>query len=144
MLHANFRNAMQLAIVLVLSGCVASSPGEGENAETAAIDPLEELMGDAQDCIPLNRIDRTEVVDAQTVLFFATGGEIYTNRLPNRCPGLGRHKTIMYKTSLNKLCNVDVITVLDQLGGGFVRGASCGLGAFIPVSESTVDLLRER
>lgn len=133
---------LPLAVALVLSGCLAT--GQQHEEASAEPDPLAALLDDAEDCISLQRIDRTEVIDEQTVLFLMRGGEVYANRLPNRCPGLRRNKTIMYKTSLSQLCNLDVITVLDQLGGGLQRGASCGLGDFVPISEATVELLRQR
>jgi hypothetical protein len=49
----------------------------------------------------------------------------------------------MYRTSLNQLCDLDIITVLNSLGFGFMRGPSCGLGSFQPVTEDEVALLKE-
>ncbi|TXS91942.1 hypothetical protein FV139_14545 [Parahaliea maris] len=141
MLPVVCRRAIPLVVALALSGCASTGQEAGDDA--AEQDPLAALLDDAEDCVPLQRIDRTEVIDEQTVLFFMRGSEVYANRLPNRCPGLRRNKTIMYKTSLSQLCNLDVITVLDQMGGGLQRGASCGLGDFVPISEATVELLRE-
>jgi hypothetical protein len=136
---------ISLLVLFVLPGRLAAmTEAAGEDAgKPAETDPLQELLEDAEDCIPLNRIRRTEVIDEQTIVFELSGGERYANRLPHRCPGLRRNKAIMYKTSLSKLCSVDLITVLDNMGFGFSRGASCGLGSFVPVSEATVKLLRE-
>ncbi|MEJ2760591.1 MAG: hypothetical protein P8126_03375, partial [Gammaproteobacteria bacterium] len=38
--------------------------------------------------------------------------------------------TIMYRTSLSQLCDLDIITVLDSVGGEYRPGASCGMGHF--------------
>ncbi len=54
------------------------------------------------------------------------GGPDYMSTLPHKCPGLSKHDTIMYETSLNQLCDLDTITVLNQIGGGFMRGPTCG------------------
>jgi hypothetical protein len=130
-------------VALLALPMLAATPDSDKDAEKTASDPLEELLEDAEDCISLRRIQRSEVIDEQTIVFHLSGGQVYVNRLPRRCPGLRHNKAIMYKTSLSKLCRLDMITVLDSMGFGFQRGASCGLGSFVPVSEETVELLRE-
>ncbi|QQD19158.1 hypothetical protein I6N98_04695 [Spongiibacter nanhainus] len=95
----------------------------------------------SQRCVAINRIDQLKVVDRENVLFYMRGKEVYLNQLPHPCPGLSRHKTLMYRTSLNQLCDVDVITVLEDIGGGFMPGASCGLGAFTPISAEEAETL---
>lgn len=92
-----------------------------------------EEASEGERCIHLARIDRTKVIDNRHILFYMKGGDVYSNELPHKCIGLRKGKTFMYKTSLNKLCNVDTITVLDDLGFGYSRGATCGLGKFQPV-----------
>ncbi|GIX30548.1 MAG: hypothetical protein KatS3mg124_1020 [Porticoccaceae bacterium] len=86
-------------------------------------------------CIPLSRISSVRVLDDQHIRFEMAGGPDYLNTLPRRCPGLNRNDPILYKTSLSELCDLDTITVLHQVGGGFMRGATCGLGTFVPVEE---------
>lgn len=105
---------------------------------------LEFVSGPPEQCISLSRIDRTEVIDDYNVLFHMKGRDVYRNVLPHRCPGLGFRESFMYRTSLNQLCNVDIITVLDNIGFGFSPGASCGLGLFYPVTEDDVKGLKEK
>ena len=93
-------------------------------------------------CVSLTQVDHTEVVDDNTILFYMRNNDIYRNVLPHRCPGLGREQTFMYRVSTSQLCNVDVITVMDRVGAGFMQGASCGLGKFQPVNSEQVDALR--
>jgi hypothetical protein len=78
----------------------------------------EEKLLDAEQCIRMTSIDHTRVVDESNILFYMKGGEIYLNRLPHRCPGLRSRDPFMYRTSLNQLCNVDIITVLQNIGFG--------------------------
>ncbi|MGD8832857.1 MAG: hypothetical protein PVF57_19785, partial [Pseudomonadales bacterium] len=59
------------------------------------------------------------------------------------CPGMRPHSVLMYRTSINMLCNVDVVTLLDSWGAGFLPAASCGLGMFEPLDEGEVDALRK-
>lgn len=42
----------------------------------------------------------------------------------------------MYRTSVGQLCDLDIITVLDDIGFGLTSGVSCGLGQFHPVTEA--------
>lgn len=79
-------------------------------------------------CVSLHQIRGTRVVDAQTILFEIGGKKTLANRLPRKCPGLAFEKRFLYKTSLNQLCNTDVITVITSIGAG----ATCGLGYFEP------------
>jgi len=94
-------------------------------------------------CISLRAIDKTDVVDDNNILFYMRNGDVYLNRLPHRCPGLKRERTFMYRTTMPRLCDVDIITVLDQAGFGFMPGASCGLGRFYPISEDEARMLKE-
>ncbi len=83
---------------------------------------------ESDNCVSLNRLDRTEVVDNQTILFHMKGKKTLVNNLPRRCPGLSFHKAFSYKTSIGRLCKQDVIRVFE--GSHF--GAACMLGVFDP------------
>lgn len=87
------------------------------------------------ECISLNRIRRTEVVDDRSILFYASGGRVYLNVLERDCPGLERNDRFMYKVVGSRLCDIDTITVLERFGGNFERGFTCRLGEFNPLSK---------
>lgn len=95
-------------------------------------------------CVNLRQIDRTKVVDDKNILFYMKDDRIYRNRLPHRCAGLGFEESFMYRSTLNQLCDVDIITVLDDIGFGFRSGISCGLGMFYPIDEDMADDLLEK
>ena len=84
-------------------------------------------------CVNLQSIRETRVRDDSTIDFYLNGGKTYRNTLPYKCSGLGFQQAFSYKTSLTRLCSVDLITVIQQ-GGGPIRGATCGLGQFQPVT----------
>jgi hypothetical protein len=71
------------------------------------------------------------------------GGDVYRNDLPNRCPNLEFEQRFMYRVTANRLCDLDVITVIDDVGFGFMPGASCGLGKFEPISAEEAESLTE-
>ena len=106
----------------------ADAPKPGSAAAKAAKKLAQyEATGETRQCIPLIQIDRSDVVDDQNILFHMRGGKTYLNTLPYRCPRLGFEESFSYRTSLNQLCNVDIITVFDATG---FHGPSCGLGDF--------------
>jgi hypothetical protein len=94
-------------------------------------------------CIPLQSIKQTKIVDDQTVIFYV-GSKRYKNRLPHPCSGLAGADRFTYRTTESKLCNVDVITVLNQLGTDYMPGASCGLGMFEPIDQQQLDQLTKK
>jgi hypothetical protein len=96
--------------------------------------PVATPLGNAQSCIHINTIRESRVRSDKIIDFRASGNKWYRNELPHSCPSLGFEERFMYKTSLNQLCSVDIITVLHTSGGGLDRGSSCGLGKFQPVS----------
>ena len=114
---------MRLAIAGLMSAAFFTIPALADDEESA------------KKCIPLYRISSVDVLDSQHIRFETHGGPDYMNTLPNKCPGLSKHDPIMYKTSLNRLCDLDTITVLNQIGSGFIQGATCGLGKFVPMEE---------
>ena len=123
---------IRIWLLSIASAVLVAGPAVGqEDAET-------------RDCISLNRLDDTEVIDDRTILFFLKNDEIYVNRLRNRCHGLGFEESFMYETSTAQLCNLDLITVLRDMGFGFSRGASCGLTTFHRISEADAESLQAR
>jgi hypothetical protein len=100
-------------------------------------------QGKPEHCISINRIDHTEVVSDREILFFMHGDRIFLNKLPHRCPGLEFEEAFMYRASVGQLCDLDIITVLDGMGFGYMPGVSCGLGMFTPVSKATAQSLQQ-
>jgi hypothetical protein len=115
-----------LIMGLLLAGCAQQAPRTAQTMIPA---------GAPMNCVQTNQIRSTRVIDDQTIDFEMRGGELLRNTLPNRCPGLGFERAFSYRTSINQLCSVNIITVVVQ-GGGPQIGASCGLGQFQPVKAA--------
>ena len=116
------RSLAVLAVLVAAAPLCAKEPG-----------PLIIPNGEPVNCVIIRNIRSTNVVDDKTIDFVMNGRKTLRNTLPNRCPQLGLQGAFAYSTSNNQLCNVDIITVIVQ-GGGSARGASCGLGMFIPIT----------
>jgi len=121
--------AVAIAAGLAVAGC-AADPDRPARAQQTMVP-----VGQPQTCVDTVRIRSTTVVDDRTIDFTMTDGTVLRNTMQNSCPGLGFEQAFSYSTSINRLCNVDIITVLNQ-GGGISRGASCGLGMFVPVKPA--------
>ena len=117
--------AAAVSFALMLPGAQAAEPAAAAPPQAKKETTLPE---GGQRCVSLAQIRSTRVLDAQTILFEMGGNKTLANRLPRKCPGLAFEKRFGYKTSLNQLCNTDVITVLTNIGAG----ATCGLGFFEP------------
>ena len=87
-------------------------------------------MGEAENCVVLRNVRRTVTLDDRTIDFHVTGRRVLRNRLPDACPGLAFDDGFSYRTSLDRLCSGDLITVRRSAGP---PGPTCGLGRFQPV-----------
>lgn len=125
----------KLALTRVCSCAICSLALYGARAQSGSSEV---------DCIPLDRVDRTEVLDDRSIVFHMRGRDAYLNQLERECPGLDREKRFMYEVRNAQLCNVDTISVLENWGVGVARGFTCQLGPFQRVSEDEVADLRAR
>jgi hypothetical protein len=88
--------------------------------------------GEARTCVPLTALRESLVRSDRVIDFHTAGDHYYRVTLPQACPGLGFERRFGYATSIGQLCAQDIITVLYATGG--MRGASCGLAPFQPVT----------
>lgn len=123
--------AAATAVAGVATAAISGGPAERRAKELAKYQPV----GDPVDCITLSQIRSSNVVDDRTIDFHMTGGRVYRNTLPYSCPSLASEERFSYRTSVNQLCSVDTIRVLQSFGSGLQEGAGCGLGKFQPVEE---------
>jgi len=88
------------------------------------------MVGEPKSCLRHSDIRTTDVIDDRTIDFTLRNRDIYRNVLPNKCSGLNVHRTITYRTTTGRLCSVDIIRVLDNVGGRPITLNACGLGEF--------------
>ena len=82
-------------------------------------------------CILISEIKNIEVIDDQTIRFHMLGNKTWENRLPFPIQGLKFEGGIQYETSLAKLCDKDIITVLRR------HGTTGSLGRFTLYTEES-------
>ena len=83
-------------------------------------------------CISLQSIRSTHVVDDRTITFVISNNRMFANTLPRACQGLGRNRGFTHNSRTTQLCAVNSITVV-QHGGNRMASPSCGLGQFQPM-----------
>jgi hypothetical protein len=130
-------NALSIAAITVAAlslGACAPKPGMVASDGHASNVPAATPTGPAVSCIPLAQIRESRVRDDWTIDFRTGTNTWYRNTLPYRCNQLGFERSFSYATSISQLCNVDIITVFANGGGGSGPRGSCGLGQFQPVT----------
>ena len=125
MSHHRLNVALLGAAALGAAACTAATE---RTADSHA--PAVTIAGEPEDCIQVSRIAGSRVHDDFTIDFETTGGLVYRNTLPGRCPGLGFEERFAYEVHSGQLCQVDTVTVLYSSRS---RGATCRLGPFVPV-----------
>lgn len=129
---------MIIASVAAAGGLAYTSAQAGEDAGVKSSKDSKFIVtkvGEPKSCVRRSNIRSTRVIDDQTIDFRMRGGNIYRNKLPNKCGGLGLEEAFSYRTSTNQLCNVDIIRVLDSIGGGIRERNACGLGKFQQIEK---------
>lgn len=121
----------------ILIGSIIAAAGTAYAGEKKSKDDkyIIEKIGDPKTCINRSQIRSTDVINDQTIDFKMRNGDIYRNKLPNKCSGLGFEEAFSYRTSTNRLCNVDIIRVLDNTAGRIETRAACGLGKFQEITK---------
>ena len=131
MSHSHIATALLGAAAFAVAACTAEPDSTSEVRAPAVT-----VAGEPVNCIQTSRIRNTRVHDDYTIDFVLTGGDVYRNTLPLRCTGLGFEERFSHSSTTGSLCSVDTITVLYTDRG---RGATCGLGQFVPVRYVDAD-----
>src|SRR5262245_44002092 len=75
----------------------------------AASDP-----GQSLSCLKLSRIKDVDILDNEHIVFRTGLNDYYLNKLPYACNGLKINDAFLYRTSINEICDLDMIKVLDK------------------------------
>ena len=120
---------MRASLWIGIVFAAAAAPGAARDLNAV---PAATPTGPARTCVPITELRESLVRNDQVIDFRISGDRYYRVTLPQGCPGLGFEKRFGYQTSICQLCAQDIITVLQS--GPLMRGASCGLAPFQPVT----------
>ena len=133
---ANTSSGAFLILTFLLSGVVSAQGAQEQGYEELTFDR------EGERCLSTRSIRDTDILSDRTILFEMRGNEYYLNNLSYECRGLRRAGSFSYQTRAGRLCNVDTIRVIEQIGGSIREGIGCGLGLFYPITEDEAELLK--
>jgi hypothetical protein len=95
-------------------------------------------VGDTQQCVPLQFIDETPVIDNRTILIKMKGGGFKRIDLLNTCSGLKLQGGFSHSTSTNDLCKSDPLRVIEPVG------STCMIDKIVTIDKAEADALLAR
>jgi len=101
----------------------------------AAVRAEGEKIGDTQQCIRLQYIDSTPVIDNSTILVKMKGGGFKRIDLVNKCSGLKIQGGFSHSTSINQLCTSDPLRVIEPVG------STCLIDKIVTIDEAEAKVL---
>lgn len=121
--------ALTLAAAMLLPAC-ATAADRKTPAEELAEMLKGRQAGEPVNCLQLNQIRGTTIIDDTAIVYRTTRGLLYVNRPRGGGQGLDRDDILVTKTNLNQLCSMDIVHLYER-GGNFMTG-SVSLGEFVP------------
>lgn len=92
--------------------------------------------GDEQQCVRLQYIDSTPVIDNKTILVkMKSKGDYKRIDLLNNCSGLKIQGGFSHSTSINQLCTSDPLRVLEPIG------STCLIDKIVTIDEAEAKTL---
>lgn len=131
-----------LFIPLVAGSIFAMASGFSGSAQAATPTNPEAEIGKALtgrtagkpvDCLDLNRIRSSRIIDRTAILYETDGGTLYLNRPVSGAGQLRRGLTLVTDTHSSQLCSVDTVRLVDL--PGHIDSGWVGLGTFVPYAK---------
>lgn len=110
----------------------AARPAGGPEAEISKA-LAGRIAGKPVDCLELNRIRSSRIIDRTAILYETINGTLYLNRPASGADQLREGLTLVTDTHTPQLCSVDTVRLVD-LPGHFESGW-VGLGKFVPYAK---------
>lgn len=122
------------ALTAACSTYAAAPPQDAAGSELAA-----ELSGRAAEetrsCVSQRDLQGNRTVDdGAAIIFSGPGDRIYVNRPPAGCPSLGSGRSLVIKSTMDRLCRGDIVDVVDL--SSRIHYGSCSLGDFVPYRKA--------
>lgn len=123
--------SLLIASSLMLSAGVAQAKTDPE-AQIAKI-TKGRAAGEPVDCIQLNQISSSQIVNRTAIVYTMNNGTIYVNRPTSGATFLSRSDVLVTDTHSPQLCSIDIVRLLDS--SAHTPSGSVGLGKFVPYAR---------
>ena len=123
------RRLLSLIAVSMLAGtgAIAADPVDREAELERALQGR--VAGEPVNCIDLRRIQSSRIIN-DTAILYDSGSVLYVNRPRNGADQLDRRDTMVTRTMLSRLCDIDVVTMVEPSSG--TMSGIVFLGEFVP------------
>lgn len=119
--------SLAVGTVLLVSAAQAAPRVHGEAKLAKAVEGR--VAGEPVDCIDLRAVRSSKVID-NTAIVYKAGDTLYVNRPTNGAESLDQWDALVTKTSLSRLCSVDVVHLYDS--SSRMQTGTVFLAQFVP------------
>lgn len=124
------RNLVSLVVGTALFASVSAQAAPHADGEAKLAKAVEgRVAGEPVDCIDLRAVRSSRIID-NTAIVYKAGDTLYVNRPANGAESLDRWDALVTKTSLSRLCSVDVVHLYDS--SSRMQTGTVFLGQFVP------------
>jgi hypothetical protein len=125
----------KLVAALAAGAVLAATPALAKLTPEESLSKLVagRVAGEPRDCIPLNTIRSSQIVDG-TAIVYDVGGTRYVNRPRSGANTLDTWDILVTRTHGTQLCNTDIVRLVDRTSR-FPRGFVL-LGDFVPYRKA--------
>lgn len=127
------RNALMASLiagsVMIAATSHAAGP-TGSAAEKLAKATAGRTAGQPVDCILLNDIRSSQIIDGTAIIYEGKNGVVYVNQPASGATFLRDGLTLVTDTRSDQLCSIDTVRLMDM--PSHMSVGSVGLGQFIP------------
>ena len=116
-----------IAASLLIGGAAQARPVDREAELARALQGR--VAGEPVSCIDLHRVTSSQVI-TNTAILYDSGSVLYVNRPRNGADQLDRRDTMVTRTMLSRLCDIDVVTMVEPSSG--TMSGIVFLGEFVP------------
>ena len=116
-----------IAASLIIGGAAQAAPVDREAELERALQGR--VAGEPVNCIDLRRIQSSRIIN-DTAILYDSGSVLYVNRPRNGADQLDRRDTMVTRTMLSRLCDIDVVTMVEPSSG--TMSGIVFLGEFVP------------
>jgi hypothetical protein len=122
----------------MLLACVALSVGTADAARKPKDEPEVQIAkllegrtaGEPVNCISMQSIRSSRIIDKTAILYTMNNGTIYLNRPTAGATSLRNDMALFTKTPSSQLCSVETVTLFDSVSHMYYGWV--GLGQFVP------------
>jgi hypothetical protein len=122
-----------MASVMLAAAGMAQAATDRSPAEQLDRVTVGRVAGKPVDCLNLQDIRSSRIIDNTAIIYETNGGTVYVNKPTSGASSLRSDLVLVTDTHSPQLCSVDIVRLYDS--GIRMQSGTIGLGQFIPYSR---------